>query len=134
MKKIKTFAVLCVAALIAGIFSGCDSSIETIRLKGNATQGFVWDYESVGDDVVDEVARRYWDGNLMGSVDAPGVYIFSFKGRKAGEAKLVFRYVAEDAENGEYLSTIVYDLKVDENGKITECRPVGVMATELETD
>lgn len=127
-------ACLILLAVVVSILAGCDSNVETIRLKGNATKGYSWDYESVGDNVVEEVERRYADGNVLGTVDAPGVYLFKFKGTDEGEARLVFRYVAEDDEAGEYMSTIIYRLKVDDSGRIIECRPVGVMASEIEEE
>lgn len=125
MRHVKQLVCIALIAICILCVAGCDASVKTIRLVGNASKGYVWDYESSGDAVLEEVGREYLDGNIPGTADAPGLFCFTFKSNDPGKGYLHFHYSTEGADGEEYVSTIVYDVTVDDNGKIVECKPIG---------
>lgn len=125
-------------ALLVLLLAGCSlmpSQTRTIRLVGNASKGFEWDYVTEGDPVLKELERKYVDGNIPGTSDAPGLFCFTFEGGEPGHAQLHFHYASEGGNGQEYLSSVVYDVTVDENGQITQLKPVGAsILTEEEAE
>lgn len=120
--------LLAVFTLAAFVLSGCafrPSKQRTVRLRGNESKGYTWDYATEKDDVINEVDRAYRDGNVPGSTGAPGLFLFTFEGAGEGETRVYFHYVDKNDESNDALSTVVYDVKVGPDGKITSFEPVG---------
>lgn len=138
MRYARRLALAAMAVLLAACLAGCGSmpaQTRTIRLVGNASKGFEWDYEAQGDPVIREIEREYKDGNLLGTSDAPGLFCFTFEGDRPGHTQLHFHYSTTGGNGQEYVSSVVYDVTVGDDGKITSCKPVGAsILTEEEAE
>lgn len=130
-KNICLLAVLVLAVSVLGSCALSPSEQRTVRLRGNESKGYTWDYATQKDNVISEVDRAYRDGNVPGSTDAPGLFLFTFQGEQEGETRIYFHYVDQSDEGGEALSTVVYNVQVGPDGKITTFEPIG---TFLETE
>lgn len=114
--------------LLALILTACaqnPSPQRSIQLRGNMSKGYAWDYDAEKDEIVFEVDRAYRDGNVPGTTDAPGLFVFTFEGREPGETKLYFHYVDPNDEEEKPMSTVVYSVEVDPGGNISRCEPIG---------
>lgn len=134
MKHTKGFliAVLALALLLVAGCGQMPAQTKTIRLVGNASKGFEWDYVSSGDPILKELEREYKEGNIIGTNDAPGLFCFTFEGTEPGHAQLHFHYANEGKNGEEYVSSVVYDVTVGDDGKITQCKPVGATIVDKE--
>ncbi len=67
------------------------NSIGTVKLKGNATTGYTWNYTISDQDVIELDSKSFesQDLNLVGS---PRNYIWNFKPIKTGTTKITFKY------------------------------------------
>lgn len=66
--------------------------IGRITLSGNPTTGYTWHYEISDESVISPVCQSYSSSAKEGIVGAGGIYGWSFKALKAGEATITFRY------------------------------------------
>lgn len=123
------YAFIAALAAAAFLFSGCASAPaaqRTIRLRGNDSQGYTWEYVTENDEILSEVDREYQDGNVLGTTDAPGIFLFTFEGGQPGSTRVYFHYVDKNDLQGDTpLSTVVYNVTVDGSGRITDCVPIG---------
>lgn len=125
----KFIAVTAAVATLAVFLCSCataPASRRTIRLRGNDTQGYTWEYLAENEEIISEVERDYKDGNLAGTNDAPGIYLFTFEGANPGNTRVYFHYVEKGDLTGDNpLSTVVYNVTVGEDGNIIDCTPIG---------
>jgi len=91
----------------------------SISLEGNPTTGFEWNC-SGGEGIVEATGRTY-NKESSGRSGAGGVYIFTFKGIKSGEAVLTFTYSRPWEKDTAPAETRRYLLKVDEQKRIFYC-------------
>ena len=89
----------------------------TIKLEGNATTGYSWDYEVTNKDIITEIARDYVDDSQdeYGAMGSGGVFTFTFVGVTPGTTEMLFKYTRpwENDESPEMVK--LYDVTVDAN-------------------
>ena len=114
-----TTAVLCMLLLTA--CSGGGAKQYTVKLSGNPTTGYSWQYTMEPDGIVKEVSSDYVQNEAKeGMTGVPGEFIFVFEGASSGTVKLRFTY-ARPWEEGEISDdSAVYSLTVDKNLNISE--------------
>jgi inhibitor of cysteine peptidase len=116
MKKIVCLiCCFCIAASLAGCSQG--NKTVKIKLEGNPTTGYTWEYEMSPDGIVREVSNDYAsDSSAVGS---GGTFTFVFEGVAPGEAVLTFSYLRPWEEDEPPLETAVYKITVDANNRLT---------------
>lgn len=124
-KKFQLSAFLLSALLILSSCALNPAPQRTVRLRGNQTKGYTWEYTAEKNEIINEVDRAYRDGNVPGTSDAPGLFVFTFEGAQEGSTRVYFHYIDPDEADGKPLSTIVYSVTVSADGDIMECRPIG---------
>ncbi len=93
-----------------------------IKLEGNPTTGYNWDYNVNTNEVIKEESKDYKSDAAGLSIEgAGGIYTWKFLGIKEGTTKVVFKY-SRPWEN-EVLETKTYIFTVDKDLNITveEC-------------
>ena len=94
-----------------------ESDSVTIELKGNPSTGYTWEAVLSGENIV-EVSKdvKYLGAN--GMVGAPSMFYFTVRSVSAGNTVLTLEYKRPWEEKAP-LETKVYNISVDERGKIT---------------
>ena len=93
------------------------SDAVTIELKGNPSTGYTWE-AVLSDENIVEVSKdvKYLGAN--GMVGAPSMFYFTVRSLSVGNTVLTFEYKRPWEEKAP-LETKVYNISVDERGKIT---------------
>ena len=94
-----------------------ESDSVTIELKGNPSTGYTWE-AVLSDENIVEVSKdvKYLGAN--GMVGAPSMFYFTVRSVSTGNTVLTLEY-KRPWEEKEPLETKVYNITVDERGKIT---------------
>jgi len=120
MKKLFMAAT---AVLCAVLLTACASGQKqyTVKLPGNATTGYSWQYTMEPEGIVKEVGNDYvQDEAEEGMTGVPGEFIFVFEGAAPGKVELKF-ICSQPWDGGETSGdSAVYSLTVDNNLNITE--------------
>ena len=122
MNKLKSLFLI---TLILGAFfmSSCTSQKSfksdsiTIELKGNPSTGFTWEAVLSSENVV-EVSKDVKYLGEKGMMGAPSMFYFTVSSLSAGNTVLTLEYKRPWEEIAS-LETKVYNINVDERGKIT---------------
>ena len=122
MNKLKSLFLI--TLILGAIFmSSCtsqksfESDSVTIELKGNPSTGFTWE-AVLSDENIVEISKevKYLGGE--GMVGAPSMFYFTVSSLTTGNTVLTLEYKRPWEEKAP-LVTIVYNISVDERGKIT---------------
>lgn len=89
----------------------------TIELKGNPSTGYTWEAVLSSENVV-TVSKNVKYLGSEGMVGAPSMFYFSVSSLSSGNTVLTFEY-KRPWEEKTPLETKVYNINVDEKGKIT---------------
>lgn len=117
MKKILVLA-LCIIMVTACGKTKTSSKTMEIKLYGNGTTGYIWNYVIENNDVILLSEENFESENKDEQVvGAGGNYIYTFKGQKEGTSKITFTYQRPWEE--EILYDITYEVEVDSSNKIT---------------
>ncbi len=101
------------------LFTGCgmSSSKMEVKLEGNPTTGYSWNYKIQDATVLKNVEEDYVQDENDNMVGVGGVYIFDFEALKEGTTKITFNYSRSWEQENIY--EIIYEVSVDKNNKIT---------------
>lgn len=92
--------------------------IVSLKLSGNPTTGYCWDYSIDTEGIIKEESKDYIsDAKGLKIEGAGGIYIWKFSGLKEGSTKVTFRYGRPWEK--ETLKTKTYLFKVDSNLNVT---------------
>ena len=89
----------------------------TIELKGNPSTGYTWEAVLASENIV-EISKNVKYLGSEGMVGAPSMFYFSVSSLAAGNTVLTLEYKRPWEEKAP-LETKVYNINVDEKGKIT---------------
>lgn len=94
-----------------------ESDSVTIELKGNPSTGYTWE-AVLSDENIVEVSKDVKYLGAKGMVGAPSMFYFTVSSLSSGNTVLTFEYKRPWEEKAP-LETKVYNITVDERGKIT---------------
>ena len=94
-----------------------ESDSVTIELKGNPSTGYTWEAVLSSENIV-EVSKDVKYLGAEGMVGAPSMFYFTVRSVSAGNTVLTLEYKRPWEEKAP-LETKVYNINVDERGKIT---------------
>ena len=94
-----------------------ESDSVTIELKGNPSTGFTW-ISTLSDENIVEVSKDVKYRGSEGMVGAPSMFYFTVRSLSVGNTVLTLEY-KRPWEEKESLEKKVYNITVDEKGKIT---------------
>lgn len=109
------------AAVSLGFLAACTSSsfkshIEEIEIEGNPTTGYSWTYQ-LGDSSLVKIDEEIVYKGKEGMVGAPSTFTYKLSSLKPGQTSLRFEY-KRSWEDGPAAETLLYQVKVLDNGKI----------------
>ena len=94
-----------------------ESDSVTIELKGNPSTGYTWE-AVLSDENIVEVSKEVKYLGAKGMVGAPSMFYFTVRSLSVGNTVLTLEYNRPWEEKAP-LETKVYNINVDEKGKIT---------------
>ena len=104
-----------------------ESDSVTIELKGNPSTGYTWE-AVLSDENIVEVSKDVKYLGAKGMVGAPSMFYFTVRSVLTGNTVLTLEY-KRPWEEKEPLETKVYNITVDERGKITMSETENVKLT-----
>lgn len=104
-----------------------ESDSVTIELKGNPSTGYTWE-AVLSDENIVEVSKDVKYLGAKGMVGAPSMFYFTVRSVSVGNTVLTFEYKRPWEEKAP-LETKVYNITVDERGKITMSETENVKLT-----
>ncbi len=93
------------------------SDSETIELKGNPSTGYTWEVVLSSENIV-EISKDVKYLGAEGMVGAPSMFYFTVSSLASGSTILTLEYKRPWEEKAP-LETKIYNIYVDEKGKIT---------------